>query len=74
MHSIQNERDGTFVERVQDTRGIDSALNQARRTALREHAAAGRKVPVWKGGRVVWVRPTLEGDIPPDAPTEETGP
>jgi hypothetical protein len=61
----------SVYERALDSAGIENALDQATRVALREHAVAGRKVPIWRDGGIVWVLPTLEGQIPaaPALPT-----
>lgn len=60
-----------------DTAGINVALDEARREAIRLHALARRKMPVWKHGRVAWGTPTLEGEIEtlpnPDAGAPGTG-
>ena len=68
MHGSESTNTTTNADRALDTEGIEAALDEARRTALREHALAGRKVPVWCNGRVVWVTPTLEGEISSDGP------
>lgn len=33
---------------------IDKAIEQADREALLEHARAGRSVPIWEDGKIVW--------------------
>ena len=56
----------TVTERILDTNGVMAALRKARRNALAEHSRAGSQVPVWRDGRVEWVLPTLDGEIPGD--------
>jgi len=45
--------DALFAEGVP----IDRAIQEARRLALLKHKRAGLTVPIWKAGRVKWVKP-----------------
>jgi hypothetical protein len=45
----------TFSERWQNTAGMQEAIRLARLEAIRRHAQAGRDLPLWQDGKVVWV-------------------
>ena len=49
----QNQKD-TITERFRDIAKLEAVLIEAGRQAIQEHARAGRKVPFWKDGQVVW--------------------
>ena len=46
-----------IAERLRDIQGVQAALKKAARQAVREHARAGRRIAVWREGRVVWEMP-----------------
>ena len=54
---IQDGRDnhGLIGHRIKDVAKIEEALTVAGRKAVAEHFRAGRKIPVWQDGCVVWV-------------------
>lgn len=43
------------ADRLRDTEGIMRVVREAQVAAVRRHAAAGRKIPLWRNGRVEWV-------------------
>ena len=59
-----NERsplsDAEFHARIMDTARICELISEAARDVLNEDARAGRQVPVWRDGEVVWITPTLQ--------------
>ncbi len=55
----QNQKD-TITERFRDIAKLEAVLIEAGRQAIQEHARAGRKVPFWKDGQVVWELPEIE--------------
>jgi hypothetical protein len=61
-------------ETLADQARIDAALARAVREALLAHARAGRAVPTWRDGQVVWVQPAeiLAQYAPP--PQDANGP
>ena len=42
---------------------VQAAIEQGITDAMREHAQAGRVVPVWKNGKVVWVDPITFAEV-----------
>lgn len=44
-------------EAFRDPRVIQAAIEKGIADALQEHARAGRLVPTWSGGKVIWVDP-----------------
>jgi hypothetical protein len=48
---------GTIRHVITDGRVIDEALRRAAVAARREYVRAGLSVPVWRGGRLVWIEP-----------------
>ena len=55
----QNQKD-IITERFRDIAKLEAVLIEAGRQAIQEHARAGRKVPFWKDGQVVWEMPEIE--------------
>ena len=55
----QNQNDA-ITERFRDIAKLEAVLIEAGRRAIQEHAQAGRKVPFWKDGRVVWKKPEID--------------
>ena len=47
----------TIRQLIADGRAIDEALRQAAMAARFEYVRAGLSMPVWRGGRLVWVEP-----------------
>lgn len=45
----------TFSERWENTAGMQEAIRLARLEAIRRHAQAGRELPLWQDGKVVWI-------------------
>ena len=58
--------DAEFEARIMDTARICELISQAAQEILNEDARAGRKVPIWRDGEVVWVTPMVH-PIPQDA-------
>ena len=54
----QNQKD-IITERFRDIAKLEAVLIEAGRQAIQEHARAGRKVPFWKDGQVVWEMPEI---------------
>lgn len=52
--------DAEFHARIMDTARICELVSEAARDVLNEDARAGRQVPVWRDGEVVWITPTLQ--------------
>jgi len=50
---------------------IDQAIEQAAREAALEHARAGRSVPVWENGKVVW-KPAAQALAQTDAAAKKS--
>jgi hypothetical protein len=44
-------------ERLVDSAAIEAALKRLGREVVLAHARAGRSVPSWENGKVVWVSP-----------------
>jgi len=40
-----------------DGSSVDEALQRAAAAATREYVRAGLSMPVWRGGRLVWIEP-----------------
>jgi hypothetical protein len=49
---------GTLGHEIADRSVIDEALRRAAAAARREYVRAGLSMPVWRGGRLVWIEPT----------------
>ena len=49
--------DPSLPERLRDRAAIEAALQRAGRQAVLDAARAGRSVPSWENGKVVWVSP-----------------
>jgi hypothetical protein len=45
----------TIAQKLQDVAAIQEAIRMARYLAIQRHVVAGRKIPQWQDGRVVWV-------------------
>ena len=43
-----------IARRLNDTEGVKAALKKAARTAVQEHARAGRQIAIWRDNAVVW--------------------
>jgi hypothetical protein len=65
-----NER---IDEAFRDPKIIQAAIEQGIADALHQHAQAGRAVPTWRDGKVVWVDPVTlqEVDLKPTAVTSD---
>ena len=50
----QAETATTISDRFADQEAVNNALNNAAQAASRRHALAGRKIPHWENGQVVW--------------------
>lgn len=48
---------GTIQHVIANGRAVDEALRQAAMAARLEYVRAGLSMPVWRGGRLVWVEP-----------------
>ncbi|WP_164104213.1 hypothetical protein [Candidatus Laterigemmans baculatus] len=46
--------------RLKDVDRVNAALKRAARDAVQEHAREGRKIVVWRDGRIVWEDATIE--------------
>ena len=55
-----------IAEKIRDLAGVQAALKQAARRAVREHALAGQPIAVWRDNQVVWITPRLEDYRPND--------
>jgi hypothetical protein len=60
--------DSRLAELLADREGTTEAIRRGIREAVLEHARAGRAVPVWENGKVVWLQP--EEVLKTLAPTE----
>ena len=60
MTPKDHNQNDTITERFRDIAKLEAVLIEAGRRAIQEHARAGRKVPFWKDGRVVWKKPKIE--------------
>lgn len=49
-----------FETRIMDTARICELISEAARDILNEDARAGRQVPIWRDGEVVWITPTVQ--------------
>ncbi|TWU09497.1 MULTISPECIES: hypothetical protein [Symmachiella] len=59
----QSESDSSAITaRLLDFAKIEQVLNEVARKTVQEHARAGRKIPVWRDGQVVWILPEIEDD------------
>jgi hypothetical protein len=47
----------SIAERMADTAGMEATVREAVREAVLAHARAGRAVPTWRNGKVVWLSP-----------------
>ncbi|MCA8995769.1 MAG: hypothetical protein KDA80_02260 [Planctomycetaceae bacterium] len=54
------------VKQFADIKATEREVEVAVAEAIRQHLRAGRQIPVWQNGQVVWVTPEIE-----DTPTEE---
>lgn len=61
--------EGTETDFWEDGEAIDRAARQAVHDALREHRRLGQEIVVWRGGKIVTVRPE---EINPPPLDEET--
>ena len=51
------EQTNTRSSPASDFQAIDDAVHRAMREAVLTHARAGRSVPTWRDGRVMWITP-----------------
>jgi hypothetical protein len=51
-------------ERFRDIAGMQRVMGEAVEEAVRRHVLAGRRIPVWREGEVVWITPELTGTSP----------
>ncbi|QDT48127.1 hypothetical protein Pan258_21670 [Symmachiella dynata] len=59
----RSESDSSAITaRLLDFTKIEQVLNEVARKTVQEHARAGRKIPVWRDGQVVWILPEIEDD------------
>ncbi|QDU43737.1 hypothetical protein Mal52_22130 [Symmachiella dynata] len=58
----RSEKHAEISARAQDAAKIEQVLNEVARKTVQEHARAGRKIPVWRDGQVVWILPEIEDD------------
>jgi hypothetical protein len=49
---------GTVRNILADGSSVEEALQRAAMAARREYVRSGLSMPVWRGGRLVWVKPT----------------
>ena len=49
---------GTVGQVMADGSSVEKALERAAVAARREYVRAGLSMPVWRGGRLVWIEPT----------------
>jgi hypothetical protein len=49
---------GTVRNLMADGSSVEEALQRAAEAATREYVRAGLSMPVWRGGRLVWIEPT----------------
>lgn len=54
---MSKTRKKTIPEIFADGAAIDKAIKEAVRQAVLEHKRAGRSLPVWRDGKVVWLPP-----------------
>jgi hypothetical protein len=47
----------SITEIMTDYKAIEGAMQRAVRDAVLAHARAGRSVPTWRDGKVVWLQP-----------------
>ena len=59
MTPKDHNQSDTITERFRDIAKLEAVLIEAGRRAIQEHARAGRQVPFWKDGRVVWKKPEI---------------
>ncbi|HUQ69556.1 MAG TPA: hypothetical protein VM165_08540 [Planctomycetaceae bacterium] len=57
------ETNDRIDEAFRDPRIIQAAIEQGIADAMREHARAGRVVPIWKDGKIVWVDPVTFAEV-----------
>lgn len=60
MSKTDKDQSAIIAERFRDVAKLEAVLIEAGRRAIQEHARAGRKVPFWKDGKVVWEIPEIE--------------
>ncbi len=60
MTPKDKNQNAIIAERLRDTAKLEAVLIEAGHLAIQEHARAGRKVPFWKDGQVVWEKPEIE--------------
>ncbi len=58
----RSAQQAVIAARAQDAAKIEQVLNEVARKTVQEHARAGRKIPVWRDGQVVWILPEIEDD------------
>ena len=59
----KSESDSSAITaRLLDFTKVQQVLNEVARKTVQEHARAGRKIPVWRDGQVVWILPEIEDD------------
>lgn len=59
----RSESDSSAITaRLLDFTKVQQVLNEVARKTVQEHARAGRKIPVWRDGQVVWILPEIEDD------------
>jgi len=57
----QSESDSSAITaRLLDFTKIQKVLNEVARKTVQEHARAGRKIPIWCDGQVVWILPEIK--------------
>jgi hypothetical protein len=66
MTSAHEAAHALIAERLKDMARVESALKQAARQAVLEHARAGLPIAVWRDGRVVWEEPQHTGATKPE--------
>ena len=49
---------GMAPDVIADGSSVEGALERAAVAARREYVRAGLSMPVWRGGRLVWIEPT----------------
>jgi hypothetical protein len=57
---------GTVRNVLADGSSVEEALQRAAVAARREYVRSGLSMPVWRGGRLVWVEPTELGQYDAD--------
>ena len=54
---LRKTRDNLFADPAANRDQILQAMGRAVRDAVYEHKHAGRAIPVWQDGKVVWIAP-----------------